>query len=156
MSLFNSLYIIFQNMNEASSLLSATCNTFITTLEECVKIANAKFKPEMFQLSHPDPLVSPVSPSPVQMVGTSYCSSSNIACGFVFVFISKGRIWQWKGNSQQVEFFFFFFFNCTHIQYWSLSSGGLSRCQGPDPLPLAGCAIYPSVPGKCYNPLWVL
>lgn len=57
-----------ENMNEASSLLSATCNTFITTLEECVKIANAKFKPEMFQLPHPDPLVSPVSPSPVQMV----------------------------------------------------------------------------------------
>ncbi|GAB1286470.1 Pleckstrin homology domain-containing family A member 3 [Apodemus speciosus] len=56
-----------ENMNEASSLLSATCNTFITTLEECVKIANAKFKPEMFQLPHPDPLVSPVSPSPVQM-----------------------------------------------------------------------------------------
>ncbi|NXS19276.1 PKHA3 protein, partial [Mystacornis crossleyi] len=57
-----------ENMNEASSLLSATCNTFITTLEECVKIANAKFKPEMFQLPHPDPLVSPVSPSPIQMV----------------------------------------------------------------------------------------
>ncbi|NXE21867.1 PKHA3 protein, partial [Ardeotis kori] len=57
-----------ENMNEASSLLSATCNTFITTLEECVKIANAKFKPEMFQLPHPDPLVSPVSPSPVQMM----------------------------------------------------------------------------------------
>ncbi|KAH0510979.1 Pleckstrin homology domain-containing family A member 3 [Microtus ochrogaster] len=56
-----------ENMNEASSLLSATCNTFITTLEDCVKIANAKFKPEMFQLPHPDPLVSPVSPSPVQM-----------------------------------------------------------------------------------------
>ncbi|KAK1336852.1 hypothetical protein QTO34_002887 [Cnephaeus nilssonii] len=60
-----------ENMNEASSLLSATCNTFITTLEECVKIANAKFKPEMFQLSHPDPLVSPVSPSPVQMMKRS-------------------------------------------------------------------------------------
>uniref|UniRef100_A0A8D0GPS9 Pleckstrin homology domain containing A3 n=1 Tax=Sphenodon punctatus TaxID=8508 RepID=A0A8D0GPS9_SPHPU len=59
------------NMNEASSLLSATCNTFITTLEECVKIANAKFKPEMFQLPHPDPLVSPVSPSPVQMMKRS-------------------------------------------------------------------------------------
>ncbi|XP_072117881.1 pleckstrin homology domain-containing family A member 3 isoform X1 [Mobula birostris] len=57
-----------ENMNEASSLLSATCNTFITTLEECMKIANAKFKPEMFQFSHSDPLVSPVSPSPVQMV----------------------------------------------------------------------------------------
>ncbi|XP_061464357.1 pleckstrin homology domain-containing family A member 3 isoform X2 [Rhineura floridana] len=60
-----------ENMNEASSLLSATCDTFITTLEECVKIANAKLKPEMFQLSHPDPLVSPVSPSPVQMMKRS-------------------------------------------------------------------------------------
>ncbi|XP_030064771.1 pleckstrin homology domain-containing family A member 3 isoform X2 [Microcaecilia unicolor] len=60
-----------ESMNEASSLLSATCNTFITTLEECVKIANAKFKPEMFQLPHPDPLVSPVSPSPVQMMKRS-------------------------------------------------------------------------------------
>ncbi|KYO17775.1 pleckstrin homology domain-containing family A member 3 isoform X2 [Alligator mississippiensis] len=60
-----------ENLNEASSLLSATCNTFITTLEECVKIANSKFKPEMFQLPHPDPLVSPVSPSPVQMMKRS-------------------------------------------------------------------------------------
>ncbi|XP_077686148.1 pleckstrin homology domain-containing family A member 3 isoform X2 [Eretmochelys imbricata] len=60
-----------ENMNEASSLLSATCNTFITTLEECVKIANAKLKPEMFQLPHPDPLVSPVSPSPIQMMKRS-------------------------------------------------------------------------------------
>ncbi|KAJ1187980.1 hypothetical protein NDU88_004745 [Pleurodeles waltl] len=60
-----------ENMNEASSLLSATCNTFITTLEECVKIANAKFKPEIFQLPHPDPLVFPVSPSPVQMMKRS-------------------------------------------------------------------------------------
>ncbi|XP_049629450.1 pleckstrin homology domain-containing family A member 3 [Suncus etruscus] len=60
-----------ESMNEASSLLSATCNTFITTLEECVKIANAKFNPEMFQLAHPDPLVSPVSPSPVQMMKRS-------------------------------------------------------------------------------------
>lgn len=73
-------------MNEASSLLSATCNTFITTLEECVKIANAKFKPEMFQLSHPDPLVSPVSPSPVQMVGTCF-SSSDVAFLVLFLFL---------------------------------------------------------------------
>lgn len=92
MSLFNSMCVIFQNMNEASSLLSATCNTFITTLEECVKIANAKFKPEMFQLSHPDPLVSPVSPSPVQMVGTYSFSSSDIAYSSVFVVIFKGGI----------------------------------------------------------------
>lgn len=77
------LCVIFQNMNEASSLLSATCNTFITTLEECVKIANAKFKPEMFQLSRPDALVFPVSPSPVQMVGTCF-SPSDIAYGFIY------------------------------------------------------------------------
>ncbi|XP_072435220.1 pleckstrin homology domain-containing family A member 3-like isoform X1 [Chiloscyllium punctatum] len=57
-----------ETMNEASSLLSATCNTFISTLDECMKIANAKFKPEMFQFSLADPLVSPVSPSLVQMV----------------------------------------------------------------------------------------
>ncbi|XP_053266170.1 pleckstrin homology domain-containing family A member 3 [Podarcis raffonei] len=67
----NHLSPSIENMNEASSLLSATCDTFITTLEECVKIANAKFKPEMFQLPHPDPLVSPVSPSPVQMMKRS-------------------------------------------------------------------------------------
>lgn len=60
-----------ENMNEASSLLSATCNTFITTLEECVKIANAKFKPEMYQLPPHDLLGSAVSPSPVQMMKRS-------------------------------------------------------------------------------------
>ncbi|KAM8933397.1 pleckstrin homology domain-containing family A member 3 [Pelodytes ibericus] len=60
-----------ENMNEASSLLSATCNTFITTLEECVKIANAKFKPEMYQLPPHDSLASAVSPSPVQMMKRS-------------------------------------------------------------------------------------
>ncbi|XP_026867199.2 pleckstrin homology domain-containing family A member 3 isoform X1 [Electrophorus electricus] len=52
---------------EASSLLSATCNTFIQTLEECMKIANAKFQTDMLQLSPSDPLMYPVSPSPVQM-----------------------------------------------------------------------------------------
>jgi hypothetical protein len=83
-------------MNEASSLLSATCNTFITTLEECVKIANAKFKPEMFQLSHPDPLISPVSPSPVQMVRNSCVSSNDILSGFSYVFIFKDGNRQWE------------------------------------------------------------
>ncbi|KAL4635659.1 pleckstrin homology domain-containing family A member 3 isoform X1 [Arapaima gigas] len=57
-----------ENMNDASSLLSATCNTFIKTLEECMKIANAKFKTEMFQLNPPETVMSSLSPSPVQMV----------------------------------------------------------------------------------------
>ncbi|KAL2087523.1 hypothetical protein ACEWY4_016351 [Coilia grayii] len=56
-----------ETMNEASSLLSATCNTFIKTLEDCMKIANSKFKTDLMQLSPPDPLMSPVSPSPMQM-----------------------------------------------------------------------------------------
>lgn len=66
-----------ENMNEASSLLSATCNTFITTLEECVKIANAKFKPEMYQLPPHESLVSAVSPSSVQMMKRSMSHPGN-------------------------------------------------------------------------------
>ncbi|XP_048878840.1 pleckstrin homology domain-containing family A member 3 isoform X3 [Brienomyrus brachyistius] len=58
----------FEHVNDASSLLSATCNTFIKTLEECMKIANAKFKTEMFQLTPPDTVISALSPSPMQMV----------------------------------------------------------------------------------------
>ncbi|XP_018598283.2 pleckstrin homology domain-containing family A member 3 isoform X2 [Scleropages formosus] len=50
-----------ENMNDASSLLSATCNTFIKTLEECMKIANAKFKTEMFQLNPPDTMKRSIS-----------------------------------------------------------------------------------------------
>ncbi|XP_051531242.1 pleckstrin homology domain-containing family A member 3-like isoform X2 [Myxocyprinus asiaticus] len=53
--------------NEASSLLSATCETFIKTLEECMKIANSKFKTDMLQSGPCDLTVSPVSPSPFQM-----------------------------------------------------------------------------------------
>ncbi|XP_030637383.1 pleckstrin homology domain-containing family A member 3 [Chanos chanos] len=56
-----------ETRNEASSLLSATCNTFIKTLEECMKIANSKFNTDMLQSSPSDPLMSPVSPAPVQM-----------------------------------------------------------------------------------------
>ncbi|XP_069791943.1 pleckstrin homology domain-containing family A member 3 isoform X6 [Narcine bancroftii] len=90
-----------ENMNEASSLLSATCNTFITTLEECMKIANAKFKPEMFQFAHSDLLVSPVSPSPVQMVRVkrSISHPGNILYdrGSLSGRMHDGLvIWQWK------------------------------------------------------------
>ena len=144
MSLLNSLHIIFQNMNEASSLLSATCNTFITTLEECVKIANAKFKPEMFQLSHPDPLVSPVSPSPVQMVRTCGFSSSDPACSFVFVFIFKAGNRQWEGKSQQVEFLLTVLRFCMGAS--QLTGSVCARVLTPSLW--KGCAIYPSIPRK--------
>ncbi|XP_056590102.1 pleckstrin homology domain-containing family A member 3 isoform X2 [Triplophysa dalaica] len=56
-----------ETSNEASSLLSATCETFIKTLEECMKIANSKFTTDMLQSSPCDSNMSPVSPSPVQM-----------------------------------------------------------------------------------------
>lgn len=61
------LSFVFQTRNEASSLLSATCETFIKTLEECMKIANSKFTTDMLQSSPSDSNMSPVSPSPVQM-----------------------------------------------------------------------------------------
>lgn len=98
MSLCNSLHIIFQNMNEASSLLSATCNTFITTLEECVKITNAKFKPNVSAVPSGS-LVSPVSPSPVQMVGTCGFSSNDTACSCYCVYFKAGN-WQWEGGKE--------------------------------------------------------
>lgn len=53
-----------ETRNEASSLLSATCETFIKTLEECMKMANSKFKTDMLQSSPSDSIMSP---SPVQM-----------------------------------------------------------------------------------------
>ncbi|KAK7119310.1 hypothetical protein R3I94_021223 [Phoxinus phoxinus] len=56
-----------ETRNEASSLLSATCETFIKTLEECMKIASSKFQTDMLQSSPSDSIMSPVSPSPVQM-----------------------------------------------------------------------------------------
>lgn len=34
-------------MNEATSLLTATCDTFIKTLEDCMKISNANFMYDM-------------------------------------------------------------------------------------------------------------
>ncbi|XP_012678877.1 pleckstrin homology domain-containing family A member 3 [Clupea harengus] len=54
-----------ESMDEASSLLSATCNTFIKTLEDCMKIANSKFNTDL--LTPPDRLMSPVSSSAIQM-----------------------------------------------------------------------------------------
>uniref|UniRef100_A0A452UNT6 Sesquipedalian n=1 Tax=Ursus maritimus TaxID=29073 RepID=A0A452UNT6_URSMA len=108
-----------ENMNEASSLLSATCNTFITTLEECVKIANAKFKPEMFQLSHPDPLVSPVSPSPVQMVGNCF-SSSDVACLFLFLFLFlREETGSGREIVNRLNFFFFRLYSSLVLEAFS-------------------------------------
>lgn len=36
-------------LNEATSLLTVTCDTFITTLDDCMKLADANF---LFELSH--------------------------------------------------------------------------------------------------------
>ncbi|XP_067116702.1 pleckstrin homology domain-containing family A member 3 isoform X1 [Osmerus mordax] len=49
-----------ETRQEASSLLRATCSTFLRTLEECMTLANTHLTPP------PDSL-SPVSPSPLQM-----------------------------------------------------------------------------------------
>ncbi|XP_073174670.1 pleckstrin homology domain-containing family A member 3-like isoform X8 [Lepidochelys kempii] len=51
-----------EKMNEAASLLKATCSQFISTLEECMKFANARLAPELYQ---PSP-----APLPQDFVGT--------------------------------------------------------------------------------------
>ncbi|XP_044851040.1 pleckstrin homology domain-containing family A member 3-like isoform X2 [Mauremys mutica] len=57
-------------MNEASSLLRATCSQFISTLEECMKFANARLAPELYQ---PSP-----SPLPQDFVGTKLPHSQRV------------------------------------------------------------------------------
>ncbi|KAL8163960.1 UNVERIFIED_CONTAM: Pleckstrin y domain-containing A member 3 [Gekko kuhli] len=44
-----------QKMNEASSLLRATCSQFICTLEECMKFANTRLAPELYHPSVAQP-----------------------------------------------------------------------------------------------------
>ncbi|XP_043939861.1 pleckstrin homology domain-containing family A member 3-like isoform X2 [Protopterus annectens] len=53
-----------KKIDEASSLLKETCNQFIGTLEDCMKIANSKVLPMLMQLSPPESPVSVVSPVP--------------------------------------------------------------------------------------------
>lgn len=50
-----------QKLDEATSLLSATCDTFIRTLEDCVKISNANFAYEMAQQHVTDTALPPMS-----------------------------------------------------------------------------------------------
>ncbi|XP_074791793.1 pleckstrin homology domain-containing family A member 3-like isoform X2 [Natator depressus] len=59
-----------QKMNEASSLLRATCSQFISTLEECMKFANARLAPELYQ---PSP-----APLPQDFVGTKLPHSHRV------------------------------------------------------------------------------
>uniref|UniRef100_A0AAZ3QEU1 Uncharacterized protein n=1 Tax=Oncorhynchus tshawytscha TaxID=74940 RepID=A0AAZ3QEU1_ONCTS len=69
-----------ETLNEASSLLSATCYTFIKTLEECMKMA--KFKTDMALLNPPDDMMmSPVSPSSIQMARVGWYSTYCLAPG---------------------------------------------------------------------------
>lgn len=59
-----------QKMNEASSLLRATCSQFISTLEECMKFANTQLAPELYH-----PLVVP---QPSDFVGTKLPHSHRV------------------------------------------------------------------------------
>ncbi|CAM2109656.1 unnamed protein product [Caretta caretta] len=59
-----------EKMNEAASLLKATCSQFISTLEECMKFANARLAPELYQPS-PGPL-------PQDFVGTKLPHSHRV------------------------------------------------------------------------------
>lgn len=59
-----------QKMNEASSLLRATCSQFISTLEECMKFANTRLAPELY---HPSTV-----PEPSDFVGTKLPHSHRV------------------------------------------------------------------------------
>ncbi|XP_062975702.1 pleckstrin homology domain-containing family A member 3-like isoform X2 [Elgaria multicarinata webbii] len=59
-----------QKMNEASSLLQATCSQFISTLEECMKFANTRLAPELY---HPSTV-----PQPSDFVGTKLPHSHRV------------------------------------------------------------------------------
>ncbi|XP_077779975.1 pleckstrin homology domain-containing family A member 3-like isoform X1 [Podarcis muralis] len=59
-----------QKMNEASSLLRATCSQFISTLEECMKFANTRLAPELY---HPLTV-----PQPFDLVGTKLPHSHRV------------------------------------------------------------------------------
>ncbi|XP_073174663.1 uncharacterized protein [Lepidochelys kempii] len=59
-----------EKMNEAASLLKATCSQFISTLEECMKFANARLAPELYQ---PSP-----APLPQDFVGTKLPHSHRV------------------------------------------------------------------------------
>ncbi|GCB75954.1 pleckstrin homology domain-containing family A member 3-like isoform X1 [Scyliorhinus torazame] len=62
-----------EKMNEASSLLKATCNTFIITLDDCMKIASEKISPEL--LSPPESTVAHVTSTPLRRVKRSVSHS---------------------------------------------------------------------------------
>ncbi|KAF7240365.1 Pleckstrin-likey domain-containing family A member 3 [Varanus komodoensis] len=59
-----------QKMNDASSLLRATCSQFISTLEDCMKFANTRLAPELY---HPSAV-----PQPSDFVGTKLPHSHRI------------------------------------------------------------------------------
>uniref|UniRef100_A0A8D0DJY1 PH domain-containing protein n=1 Tax=Salvator merianae TaxID=96440 RepID=A0A8D0DJY1_SALMN len=59
-----------QKMNEASSLLRATCSQFISTLEECMKFANTRLAPELYH--------TPAVPQPSDFVGTKLPHSHRV------------------------------------------------------------------------------
>ncbi|XP_078287400.1 pleckstrin homology domain-containing family A member 3-like isoform X2 [Rhinoraja longicauda] len=66
-----------EKMNEASSLLKATCNTFITTLEDCMKIASVRISPEL--LSPPESPAAHVTSTPLRRVKRSISHGSVVA-----------------------------------------------------------------------------
>ncbi|XP_060527737.1 pleckstrin homology domain-containing family A member 3-like [Cylas formicarius] len=65
----NSNGVELEQMDEATRLLGATCDTFIKTLEECMKLSNG----ENFELPHnTDAIVPPVIPNKKQVLNKSH------------------------------------------------------------------------------------
>ncbi|XP_051872936.1 pleckstrin homology domain-containing family A member 8 [Pristis pectinata] len=64
---------------DMATVLRSTCNTFMKTLEECMQIANASFRPELLEPTTPDsPHVAVVKPNRIKQRPPSYnCRERN-------------------------------------------------------------------------------
>lgn len=74
------LYFLVQKLDESTHLLSATCDTFISTLEECLRLAKAELT---YQLPHVYPIEKALnghdlshSPAPISPTGRKTSRSS--------------------------------------------------------------------------------
>ncbi|XP_072365474.1 pleckstrin homology domain-containing family A member 8 isoform X5 [Scyliorhinus torazame] len=65
---------------DTATLLRSTCNTFMKTLEECMQIANATFRPELLQPTPPgSPYVAIIKPNRIkhQHLSSYSCTKRN-------------------------------------------------------------------------------
>lgn len=69
-------------MDEATKLLSATCDTFIKTLEECMKLSSANV---IYELPQPNDVTVPPVPANINAIAKKVCTES--CCGVCLTYL---------------------------------------------------------------------